>query len=60
MSLGTNGLIPVADVPDFLERSGLSRKTLHDIWELVAKKQAFLDRRAFYRAMDYIALAQAV
>ena len=45
----------------FFEKSDLSREVLFKVWEMSNhQKQGYLDRLAFHKAMDIIALAQLV
>ena len=45
----------------FFEKSDLSREVLFKVWEMSNhQKLGYLDRLAFHKAMDIIALAQLV
>ncbi|GFR42201.1 hypothetical protein Agub_g3092, partial [Astrephomene gubernaculifera] len=55
-----DGRVTGADAVAFFGRSGLPREVLATVWELANDRRlGYLDRLAFHKAMDLIALAQS-
>ena len=58
-AIQTSSVIPAAVAANFLKRSGLSKKQLHDIWTLADPDDAgFLTPDGFYKACRLVAHAQ--
>lgn len=56
-----DGRVTGKDAVEFFQRSGLPREVLAKVWDLAnSNRQGFLDRAAFHKAMDLIAMGQQV